>query len=442
PPRVDLGDEVPRRRDVRHHRAPEAADRRLERVAPVEHHDVVAALVDEVVQRLRAQPLPAADHTVLVDRDLVRDAERHELGPHLDGQAREVATRAVRPLHVDPLEPRVPPRRLHVLLEVLDRPAERRVDAVLGHDHAAREVPALPQRLLPQLDRARVRQGREGVEEHDLVDGHAHQDRDGYRARRTRSTSHTGSGASTTSPSAPNTRKRSNPRANHRSWVTASTVPWKAARPASSASAECRSRLSVGSSRSSSVAPSSSSRRIWKRACCPPESVSKRCSACPTSSYRSSARLASARRLPARGPSPRWRISRSVRPRSSGWSWCCASQPGRTREPSTARPVCATGSGAAPSCTVPGSGSLPPAASRRRKCDLPEPFEPSTATRSPKNTSTSNGFMSPVSSSRSHVTARLAVRSPVSRTVTFWSRATTSGRPASSNLRRRVRAAW
>ncbi|CPU64643.1 Uncharacterised protein [Mycobacteroides abscessus] len=91
---------------------------------------------------------------------------------------------------------------------------------------------------------------------------------------------------------------------------------------------------------------------------------------------------------------------------------------------------------------MPGSGSLPPAARRRRKWDLPEPFEPSTATRSPKNTSTSNGFMSPVSSSRSHVTARLAVRPPASRTVTFWSRATTSGRPASSNLRRRVRAAW
>ena len=48
------------------------------------------------------------------------------------------------------------------------------------------------------------------------------------------------------------------------------------------------------------------------------------------------------------------------------------------------------------------SGSVPPPASRRRKCDLPEPFEPSTATRSPNQTSRSKGFMSPVSSSRSH----------------------------------------
>ena len=35
---------------------------------------------------------------------------------------------------------------------------------------------------------------------------------------------------------------------------------------------------------------------------------------------------------------------------------------------------------------VPGSGSLPPLASSRRKCDLPDLFEPRTATRSPYQT--------------------------------------------------------
>ena len=44
------------------------------------------------------------------------------------------------------------------------------------------------------------------------------------------------------------------------------------------------SRLSVGSSSSSRVAPDSSSSRIWKRACWPPESDSKRCSAACASS--------------------------------------------------------------------------------------------------------------------------------------------------------------
>ena len=56
---------------------------------------------------------------------------------------------------------------------------------------------------------------------------------------------------SVTEQSAPNTTKRSKPRRNQRSWVTAMTVPVNWASPASSASAETRSRLSVGSSSSS-----------------------------------------------------------------------------------------------------------------------------------------------------------------------------------------------
>ena len=72
---------------------------------------------------------------------------------------------------------------------------------------------------------------------------------------------------------------------------------------------------------------------------------------------------------------------------------------------------------------------------------MPEPFEPSTATRSPYQTSRSNGFISPHSSRRSHTTARLPVRPPLSRIVTCCSRGWATGGPASSNLRSRVWAA-
>ena len=145
----------------------------------------------------------------------------------------------------------------------------------------------------------------------------------------------------------------------------------------------------------------------------------------PTATRTSAPRRARARSGPAPGPparaasrrgasSPRCRISSSVRPTSSGCSWVCTNQPGRTRAPSRALPVCSTGStGTSPTGRCSTSGSVPPAASSRRKCDLPEPLEPSTATRSPYQTSRSNGFISPVSSSCSQTTARLPVRPPL-----------------------------
>ena len=118
--------------------------------------------------------------------------------------------------------------------------------------------------------------------------------------------------------------------------------------------------------------------------------------------------------------------------------------PGRTRAPSRARPVCGTGfTGTSPTGRCSTSGSLPPAASSRRKCDLPEPFEPSTATRSPYQTSRSNGRISPVSSSCSQTTARLPVRPPLQpHRDLLLARLIACGGPASSNLRSRVWAAW
>jgi len=64
-------------------------------------------------------------------------------------------------------------------------------------------------------------------------------------------------------------------------------------------------------------------------------------------------------------------MSNSVRAPSSGWSWVCEKWPGTTRAPSFQVPECATASVA----------GQPP--SSRRKCDLPVPFAPRTATRSP-----------------------------------------------------------
>ena len=60
---------------------------------------------------------------------------------------------------------------------------------------------------------------------------------------------------------------------------------------------------------------------------------------------------------------------------------------------------------------------------------MPEPLEPSTATRSPNHTSRSNGRIRPVSSSASQTTARLPVRPPRRRIVTFCSLGASSGGP-------------
>ena len=72
---------------------------------------------------------------------------------------------------------------------------------------------------------------------------------------------------------------------------------------------------------------------------------------------------------------------------------------------------------------------------------MPDPLEPSTATRSPNQISVLNGFISPVSSTSSTTTARLPVRPPPSRIETFCSSGTASGGPASSNFASRVWAA-
>ena len=120
-------------------------------------------------------------------------------------------------------------------------------------------------------------------------------------------------------------------------------------------------------------------------------------------------------------------ISHGVRPTSSGRACVWANRPGTTRAPNRATPLCATDSADV---------------SSRRKCDLPEPLEPNTATRSPYQISASNGRISPDSSSASQITARLPVRPPRSRILMFWSRGANSGGPASSNLASRVTEAW
>src|SRR3954464_11325826 len=60
--------------------------------------------------------------------------------------------------------------------------------------------------------------------------------------------------------------------------------------------------------------------------------------------------------MPGRCASPFHKMSSSVRPRSSGCSWVWANQPGRTRAPSRAVPVCRTAA-IASSSTGRGSGA-------------------------------------------------------------------------------------
>ena len=72
---------------------------------------------------------------------------------------------------------------------------------------------------------------------------------------------------------------------------------------------------------------------------------------------------------------------------------------------------------------------------------MPDPFEPSTATRSPNQISLLNGFISPVSSRPVTTMARLPVRPPLSRIDSRCSSGTAWGGPASSNFASLVTAA-
>src|SRR5699024_3461183 len=108
--------------------AAEAADLRLERIASVEHDDVVTTLGDECVQVRRRQATPATHDALGGHLDLVRHTEADQLGANLHAQPREVSPGPLGPLHVDVREGWVLARDLDVLLERLDRPAEGRVN--------------------------------------------------------------------------------------------------------------------------------------------------------------------------------------------------------------------------------------------------------------------------------------------------------------------------
>ena len=134
---------------------------------------------------------------------------------------------------------------------------------------------------------------------------------------------------------------------------------------------------------------------------------------------RTAARRTPAARSGAASPSPgrarrrgRGGCRAACRPVHSGCSWVWWNSPGTTPAPRRHDPSCPTVSSPA---------------SRRRKWLLPAPLPPSTATRSPNQSSRSNGSVSPSSSSRSMITARLPVRAPPRRTSIRCSR--TSARP-------------
>ena len=121
--------------DVRHDRTTQPADLRLHRVAAVEQDDVVTPFGHQRVELVRRETDAAPDDPVLVDGDLVRHAERHDLVARLDDEPREVERPAgvvepgpVAPPHVDVVEGGVLPRLADVGLERRHVATHRGVD--------------------------------------------------------------------------------------------------------------------------------------------------------------------------------------------------------------------------------------------------------------------------------------------------------------------------
>src|SRR5262249_15181160 len=104
--------------------------------------------------------------------------------------------------------------------------------------------------------------------------------------------------------------------------------------PSCSASALERSRLSVGSSSKSRVDPASSSSKICRRACCPPDKVRNGCRALNWISYRASAAIASLRK----SACSVMRISSGQRSARSGRAWVLTDRPRTTLAPRAGSP--------------------------------------------------------------------------------------------------------
>lgn len=166
---IELLDEVVAGAHVRHDRVLELADLRLERIASIEEHDVVTTPFHKLVDLLGPQVFSPADDAFRPHLHLVRRPECHQLGSLLDAEPWEVGGSAIGPLHVHLLETGVLLGGFDVLLEVLDRSAQRHVESLRRDDDAAGEVPPLAEGALPQFDRRRVGDGSERVEEDDPV---------------------------------------------------------------------------------------------------------------------------------------------------------------------------------------------------------------------------------------------------------------------------------
>src|SRR5699024_10374951 len=145
----------------------EPADFGLHRVTPIEEDDVVAALLDQLVDLFRLQVGSSPNDAVLVDLQLTRRAEGDDLVAHLDGQAREVLRPALRPLELHALEAGVFAGAARVLLAGMQGATDGAVDAVFGDKDAPGQSEAVAELLLPQHYRRRVRDGREPVVQQD-----------------------------------------------------------------------------------------------------------------------------------------------------------------------------------------------------------------------------------------------------------------------------------
>ena len=147
-----LGDKVSSRRDVGNHGIFELANPRFKCVAPVEEHDIIAALGDERIDLVGSEFGSASDDPGFINDNLVGNAKTNDLGASLHAQPRKIGAqpvvieaRAVAPLHVEVRKSRVLLRLADVLLDVLNRSADGAVDSVRRYDDSPSQLQRLAQ---------------------------------------------------------------------------------------------------------------------------------------------------------------------------------------------------------------------------------------------------------------------------------------------------------
>lgn len=169
----ELGDEIVRGLHVRDDGIFKLANFRLHGIAPIKEDDLLAALLDELVDLFWLEVHAASDDAILIHLELARRAEGHDFIADLDRQAREVIRPALGPLELHLFKARVLAGLAHIALAGIHVTADGAVDAVLRDEDAALEPQFLAQGALPQHDRGGILDGSEAVVEENLANSHA-----------------------------------------------------------------------------------------------------------------------------------------------------------------------------------------------------------------------------------------------------------------------------